>query len=114
VSSKERESAKSRDALAQKFEALAGKIGELNRQAGEIAARSRKTRNQTAADGVRQNHRHNRDRRGSLLCREARPSRREDDIGLELDKLGGNLGETLVAPIRPPILDCHGTPIDPA
>ena len=50
----------------------------------------------------------------SLLCREARPSRREDDIRLELDKLGGNLGKALVAPIRPPILDRHGTSIDPA
>ena len=40
------------DDLAQEFEPLAGKIGLLQRQAGDVAARPRKARDQSGADRV--------------------------------------------------------------
>ena len=40
------------DNLAQKFESLAGKIGRLDRQSSDVAARSRQTCDQAAADRI--------------------------------------------------------------
>jgi hypothetical protein len=48
----QRQSTEAGDNLAQKFEALARKIGYLVRQTGDVAARSRQTRDQAGADRV--------------------------------------------------------------
>ena len=66
----DRQSAKTGDNLAQEFESLASKIGELDRQAGDVAARSRQTSDQAAADRVRRRREDDRDDRCRLLCRE--------------------------------------------
>ena len=67
----DRQPAETGDNLAQKFEALAGKIGGLERQAGDVAARSRQTCDQADADRVRRQCEDDRDDRCRLLCREA-------------------------------------------
>ena len=41
-------------------------------------------------------------------------SRRDDDIDLEPDELGRDLGEALVASLRPAIPDRDGATLDPA
>ena len=41
-------------------------------------------------------------------------SRRDNDIDLEPDELGRDLGEALVASLRPAILDRDGATLDPA
>src|SRR5215831_4592789 len=41
-------------------------------------------------------------------------SRRDDDINLKPDELGGNLGIALAASLRPAILDLDGATLDPA
>ena len=41
-------------------------------------------------------------------------SRRDDDIDLEPDELGRDLGEALAASLRPAILDRDGAALDPA
>ena len=48
----DRQPAQTGDNLAQDFEAFAGEIGRLVRQAGDVAARSRQARDQTGADRV--------------------------------------------------------------
>ena len=48
----DRQPAEAGDNLAQEFEPLAGKIGRLDRQSGDVAARSRQTCDQAAADRV--------------------------------------------------------------
>ncbi len=58
-------SAELRDDLAQEFEPLGDKIGLLNRHSGNVAARSRETRNQAAADWV---DRHGKDDGGDRRC----------------------------------------------
>src|SRR5262249_5358668 len=40
--------------------------------------------------------------------------RRDNDIDLEPDELGGALGSTLSASLRPTILDCDGAALGPA
>src|ERR1700730_3219763 len=50
-----------------------------------------------------------------MLCREDLwGSRRDDDIDLEPDELGRDLGEALVASLRPATLDRDGATLDPA
>jgi len=44
--------AQTRDDLAQEFEALAGNIGRLTRQPGDVAARARETRDDAGADRI--------------------------------------------------------------
>jgi hypothetical protein len=46
------------DNLAQKFEFLGRKVACLNRRPGGVAARSRQTRDETAADRVRRHREH--------------------------------------------------------
>src|SRR5262249_34122025 len=50
-----------------------------------------------------------------LLCRkDFWGSRRDDDIDLEPDELGRDLGDTLLASLGPAVLDRDGTALDPA
>ena len=111
----DRQPAETGDNLAQKFESLASKIGRLDRQAGDVAARSRQTRDQAGADRVPRRREDDRDDRCRLLCRDdCRGSRRDNDIDLEPDELGRDLGEALAASLRPAILDRDGAALDPA
>src|SRR5262249_40104356 len=50
-----------------------------------------------------------------LLCRDrCFGSRSDNDIRLEPDKLGRDLGIALGAPLAPTVLDCDGAALDPA
>jgi hypothetical protein len=94
------------DRLAQKFDPLASKIGRHERKAGDIAARTRQARDEASADRVPGRHEDDWDHPCCLLCREdRRGSRGNNDIYLEPDELGGDLGEALGAASRPAILD---------
>ena len=85
-----------------------------SRQAGDVAARSRQTRDQAGADRVSRRREDDRDDRCRLLCREdRRGSRRDNDIDLETDELGGDLSGALAAALRPAILDRDGATLDP-
>jgi hypothetical protein len=57
----DRQAAETGDKLAQNFEPLGSKIGELERQAGDIAAWSGQTRDQAGADRVARGREHDRD-----------------------------------------------------
>src|SRR5262245_24464936 len=102
------------DNLAQEFEPLAGKIGDLGRQAGDVAARSRQAWYEAGADRIVRRREHDRDNRCHLLCCKHRPSHRYDHIDLESDELSGNLAEALGTSLRPTILDRQGATLDPA
>src|SRR6516165_9593826 len=110
----DRQMAQTGDNLAQEFEPLAGKIGGLGRQAGDVAARSRQAWYEAGADRIVRRREHDRDNRCYLLCCKHRPSHRYDHIDLESDELSGNLAEALGIPLRPTILDRQGATLDPA
>src|SRR5262249_26716368 len=111
----DRQPAKIGDDLAQEFESLAGSIRYLVRQTGDVAARSRQTRDQAGPDRIvyrREREWHDRCR---LLCREDLwGSRRDKDIDLEPDELGRDLSKALVASFPPAILDRDIATVDPA
>src|SRR5215831_1092285 len=109
-----RQAAETGDHFAQKFETLASNIGLLDRQAGDIAARSRQARHHAASNGVRPQGEDDRDHRRRLLCRRGGVSSCENDVDLEADEFGRDLAETLSAPLRPAILDYDVTPLDPS
>src|SRR6516225_3873707 len=110
----DRQMAQTGDNLAQEFEPLAGKIGGLGRQAGDVAARSRQAWYEAGADRIVRRREHDRDNRCHLLCCKHRPSPRYDHIDLESDELSGNLAEALGTSLRPTILDRQGATLDPA
>ena len=103
------------DNLAQEFEPLGSKVGLLERQAGDVAAWARQTRDEAAADWVARHRKYDRNHRCRLLCRDDRCSCRcNNDVDLEPDELSGDLGETLVPTLRPAILDRDRPALDPA
>jgi hypothetical protein len=65
----DRQPAETGNNLTQEFEAFASKIGLLIRQAGDVAARPRQTRDQVGAKRVRRHRKDDRDDRCRLLCR---------------------------------------------
>src|SRR5262245_31171332 len=111
----DRQSAERWDSLAQKFESLGSDFSVLARQAREVATRSPQTRNQTVADRVCRPREDNWDERCCPLCGcGCRGSRRENDIDLEPNELGRELGVALAAPLRPTILEREGAAFNPA
>src|SRR5215813_5244827 len=48
----DRQTAETRDNLMQELESFANKIGRLERQTGDVAARSRKARNESSAERI--------------------------------------------------------------
>ena len=100
--------------LAQYIQPLAGEIGRLDRQPGDVAARPRETRHQAGAERIDRDREDDRDRRGRLPDRVDRAARRHDDIDFQPDELGGKLGETLALSLGPAILDRDGTAHAPA
>src|SRR5262245_36305690 len=86
----------------------------LTRQSGDVAARSRKTRNDAGADRISRSREHDRDHRCRLLGRERRESVvRHDNIDLKPDELGGDLGKSLAASLGPAMLDCEIAAVAP-
>src|SRR5262249_2057861 len=102
------------DNLAQEFESLASKIGCQGREAGDVAARSRKATNKAGANRIPHYRGDDRDNPCRLLCCNDRWGRiRDNDVDLELDELGRDLGEALAAALRPAILDSDGAALGP-
>jgi hypothetical protein len=110
----DRDQAEGGDHFAQKLDTLAGEIGRLGGQSGDVATRSRQTCNQPAADRVARQHKDDRDGRCRLLCCGGRGNSREDDVNLKPDKLGRDLDVALGTCLRPAILDCDGATLNPA
>jgi hypothetical protein len=75
----DRQPAETGDDLAQDFEPLACKVGRLVRQAGNVAARSRQTRNVSAANRIIRCPEHDRNDRCRLHRRTDPASRRDNE-----------------------------------
>ena len=105
---------KTRDNLPQNFEPLASKIGLLDRQASDVAARSRETCDEAGTNRVPRQREHDRNDRCHLLCCGDCGCRRDDDIDFQLDELGRDLGVALTASLRPAILDRDSATLDPS
>src|SRR5262249_25084944 len=81
---------------------FAGSIARLTRQAGDVAARSRQTRDDASADRIARRREHDRDDGCRLLgCEDWWGVMRENDIDLEPDQFGGDLSEALAASLGP-------------
>jgi len=66
----DRQTAETRNNLAQQFELLASNIGLLDRQAGDVSAGSRETSDEASSNGVIRRRKDDRDGRRGLLCGE--------------------------------------------
>src|SRR5262249_35278319 len=100
--------------LAQEFESLTSSIGLLVRQSSDVAARSRQTYDQAAADRIDRNRKDDGDGRCRLFYCGDSGSIRDNDINIQADKLGCDLGVALGSPLRPAVLDRDGAALDPA
>jgi hypothetical protein len=86
------------DNLTQEFESLAGKIGLLVRQSSGVAARSRQTCDQAAANRIVRQYKDDRDDRRSPLYCWGGVSIGDNDVDLKADKLGRDFGDALGPP----------------
>ena len=86
----------------------------LDRQSSDVAARPRQTCDQAAADRVDRQCKDDGDDRCRLLYCGDGGFRRDDDVDLQPDELGRDLGVALGAALRPAILDRDGAALDPA
>jgi hypothetical protein len=94
---------------------LASEIGILHREARHVAAGPRQTRNEACPERIRCCSEDDRYDRCRLLCRDDHwVGIRDDDIDLEPNQLGGELGGAVAASLRPAILDRKVTPLNPA
>src|SRR5262249_13718862 len=80
----------------------------------DIAARSRQVCHQAASKRIQPQGEDDRDFRRRLLCRPSCVSSCDNDVDLEPDELGCDLAETLSASLRPAVLDCDDTPLNPS
>ena len=85
----------------QKFDSLAGKIGRLVRQSSDVAARSRQTCDQAAAERVVRQYKDGGNDRCRLLYCGGGGSGRDNYVDLQLDKLCRDFGVALGASLRP-------------
>ena len=95
----DRHPAQARDRILEQLEPFRRELGNEERVAGDVAAGAREARDDARSNGVADvGHDHrNRIRRGCLLRGEgARCRVRHDDIHLEPDELGGELGKTVI------------------
>ena len=75
-------------------------------QSSDIPARMRETRDDARPNGVANVDHHNRDRCCCLLGREGCwCRRRHEDVRLETNQLGRQLGESIIVPFRAAILN---------
>src|SRR5262249_46541063 len=97
-----------------KFESLGRKIGLLDRQAGDVAARFSQTCDQAIAHRVDCHRKNNRNGRCHLHYCGDSATNGDNNVHLQADKLSSDFGVPLGAPLRPAILDCDVTVLDPA
>ena len=97
-----------------RIQSLAGNIGELKRQTSDVTPRSRQTCDEAAANWIVRDRKDNRDDRCCLLCGDDCSSRGDDDVDLQTDEFGRDLGIALTTSLRPPNLNCSVAPRDPA
>ena len=104
----DRHPAQARDRILEQLEPFRRELGNEERVAGDVAARAREARDDPRSNGVGDvghDHRY-RVRRGCLLRGEgARHRVRHDDIHLEPDELGGELGKTVILTLGKAKLD---------
>src|SRR5215472_386248 len=110
---KYRQSAATRSKLAQQFEALSGQIRALRREAGDIAAWSRKAINKPAANGVDGQGEDDRNSRCRLPCSRDSVAPGHNDIDVGINKLCRNLGEAFGASLCPAIDYFNCVPVYP-
>jgi hypothetical protein len=100
--------------VAHLLQPLAAQGGRIQKEAGEIAARMRHARNIAAGDRIAfkivGDNRQDGRRRSRRFDRGTR--RREENIGVELDELLGQLRKNLRLAARPARLDFHGRAVD--
>src|SRR5262245_60967125 len=105
---------RTRNKLAQKLDAFSSKISRLNGQASHVAARARQACNKSGANRVRRYCKDDRDRGRRLLGSGNRATCRQDDIHLQANKLGRQVGEAPAVPLGPTIFEGERASITPA
>src|SRR5947209_2892658 len=102
----ERQPVEIRYKVPRKFEAFRAGICLLDRQAGNVAPRSRQTCHKRVADRVPGTREDNRYGRCRLLChQDCRRTIRDNDVHVKSNELSDDLGGALGASLRPSILD---------
>src|SRR5215475_7313263 len=103
------------DSLVQQFNPLAGSIGQLVRQAGDVATRTRQTSDQSGANRIPRDRKDDRYGGCSLLSHERVfvPAGKHN-IHIEPNEFGHDLSSAFGATLRPSILDREGATLDPA
>jgi hypothetical protein len=86
------------NSLAQKFEPLAGTIGQLERQSSDVAARARKVCDEATANRIDRDCKHDGYVRGGLFEGGDGASHRDNDVDLLPHELGGNFGDLIKPP----------------
>src|SRR5262249_39618752 len=93
-----------------RFDARSGPCG----QASDVATGTRQTGDEAGGNRVRRHGKYDRDVRCRLLCgNDGSGSGRDDDIDVEPDQLGCDLGEALSASSCPAIFDRDRAALDP-
>jgi hypothetical protein len=81
---------------------------------GDVATRAREARDEPLPDRiVGANHDDGNRRRGVLGCHRGRGRRRYDDVHLEANQLGSEVGQPVQPPLRKSIVDDDVLPFDP-
>src|SRR5262249_33806515 len=105
---------RTRNKLAQKLEAFSSEISRLNGQASHVATRAGQACNKSGANRVRRYCKDDRDRGRRLLGSGNRATCRQDDIHLQANKLGRQVGEAPAVPLGPTIFEGERASITPA
>jgi hypothetical protein len=99
--------------VLEELQAFAAQLGAAAGQSSDVPAWSRKVRDESSPDGIRNEHEDDGNAAGRLLGRESwGRGGGHDDVDIHADKLGGKPRESTNLPAREPILDGDALTLD--
>src|SRR3954454_8123947 len=99
--------------LTQKFKAFACKVDRLDRETRNVSSRTSEACNHAVAGRICRQSEHDRNCRSHMLGNDGAAAHRHDNVYLQPNEFGRDVGVAFAPPFRPAILDRDGSAVDP-
>src|SRR3954451_8589905 len=108
-----RQSPQSGHNLTQQFKAFACNVDRLDRETRDVSGRTSEACNHAVADRICRQSEHDGNCRSHMLGNDGAAAHRHDNVYLQPNEFGRDVGVAFAPPFRPAILDRDGSAVDP-